>query len=388
MQPIKVAILTNRIPPYRRPIFETLCQDKSYLLKIFLSMPIEFSKNSADTLPLFYSRSIGVKKTSQHASVKTRQEELFSLPLSLFFDLMGYRPDIIISGEFGLRSLVAYIVSRLRRIPLAVWSEEIKETARGRSSLQNALRKFLIPRIDVFLAWGHPAVEYLLSWNIEKSKIYYCSQAVDNNFFMKAAATHEKRKIKLELELRGKVFLTVGRLVALKGFDYFLNAWASLPTEVKEQNSVLIVGAGEEEEALRGIAIKENIPNIVFAGHKEQSELPIYYAASDIFVFPSLVDVWGLVVNEAMASGLPVLASKYAGASQGLIDGSGAGEVFDPLNVPEFAATLYKWSEQKINIPAELPQAIVSHHNFSVTVKAVKRLIKEVSRRKKINKIL
>ena len=80
---------------------------------------------------------------------------------------------------------------------------------------------------------------------------------------------------------------------------------------------------------------EKNIENAFFEGFKQQEELVKYYALADIFILPSFEEVWGLVVNEALASGLYVLSSKYAGASYDLIKEGWNGEIFNPNNIGE-----------------------------------------------------
>lgn len=372
----KVAILTNVIPYYRRPVFEILQADKSLSLKFFLSMPINRSdKKSCDTLTLHYSKGINIQWKTYHQNTKTEQTEWLHVPVKLPVDLLLFRPDIIISGEFGLRSICGYFVAKLRKIPFVLWSEEIQETAQGISKSQEKIRRFLFQRASGFLAWGQPAVNYLRSWNVPVEKICYCAQAVDNDYWKNQVSRYDKHSVREEMRLTGRVFLLVGRLVKRKGFDLFLEAWGDLPKELTSKNTVIIVGNGAEENRLREIVHKRSIPYVYFAGFVPQEDLPKYYAVSDVFVFPSLIDVWGLVVNEAMACGLPVLASKYAGASQELVEGRSVGEIFDPANRIEFTNILHKWCIKDFQTPCGLSQEIVSRLNFSVTVNSIRQLI-------------
>jgi glycosyltransferase involved in cell wall biosynthesis len=376
-RPVKVAVLTNWIPSYRRPVFEALFKDKSLKLKLFVSSPLEKSDSLAvNTLPLHYSKGLNLPYKTYHIDTNVNQFEYLHIPFCLPFDLLFSRPNFIISGEFGLRSLVAMTIARLRGVPFVLWSEEIAESAKGISNKQRILRNILIPRATACLAWGAPAVNYLKSFHVPDNKIFYCAQAVDNRYWMDKAATYSKSDLKAKLGFQGKVFISVGRLVARKGFDILLQAWSALPDRVKSNNSLVIVGAGEDEQKLRQLASDNGMHNVYFVGYKTAEELPEYYAAADVFVFPSLVDVWGLVVNEAMACGLPVLASKYAGASQELIDSAEVGEVFDPLDIEAFTALLVKWSSPDIEIAPAIPQKAVSRLNFDVTVSAFQKAIK------------
>jgi len=96
---------------------------------------------------------------------------------------------------------------------------------------------------------------------------------------------------------------------------------------------------------------KEKIlKNVIFKGFKQQEELIKHYLFSDIFILPSFKEVWGLVVNEALTSGLYVLSSKYAGASYNLIEDGFNGEVFDPGNVDEIAKLIKKSKYEIKNI--------------------------------------
>jgi glycosyltransferase involved in cell wall biosynthesis len=97
-------------------------------------------------------------------------------------------------------------------------------------------------------------------------------------------------------------------------------------------------------------------------------------------VFPTLADVWGMVVNEAMACGLPVLASCHCGAAQGLVAGSGSGEVFDPFDSAGFSDLLVRWIAKRPVISRQQPQEAVSKLKIETTVNAIKRICADHAR--------
>ena len=312
----RVAVVTNAIPVYRLPIFEALQRLPHFEFRIFMSLPPHLSDAGAlRRLPIHYSRGLNIPFKTRHAHLRVAQTEWLHLPIFLPWDMLRFRPDIIICGEFGPKSLLAFLLARVRRVPLVLWSEATFAHSRGISRLQRWLRAFLMARATAFLAWGEPAAHYLASFGIAKNKIYRCVQAVDNDFWMRERARCDRQATRTQLNFHGKVFLAVGRLVPLKGFDYLLRAWAGVAIDVRDRHMLVLVGAGPEETALRRLATELGLRHIVFAGAQSPRDLVNYYSAADVLVVPSLVDVWGLVVNEAMACGLPVLGSKYAGAS-------------------------------------------------------------------------
>jgi glycosyltransferase involved in cell wall biosynthesis len=378
----RIAILTNRIPPYRLPVYEALLREEPGKYRFFLSDPLGRSDPRVpEVLPVVHSAGIDFMGRVVHRAARTVQEETVHVPVRLPPALMRFRPDLLISGEFGLRSIAALAVARRLGVPLALSSEEIDETGKAVSLARRLLRRMLLPRADAFLAWGIPAADYLLGRGIPPDRVYLCAQAVDHASWSRMAGRVDRERFRSDRGLKGRVFLAAGRLVARKGFDWFLRAWAALPQEARGRHSVAIVGGGEERERLRAIARESGLPDVVFGGPCDREELAGWYAAADVFVFPSLVDVWGLVVNEAMACGLPVLASNRAGASRGLVEGSGAGELFDPLDRERFTFLLLRWAESPPPFSPDDARRAASRHDFGETVSAFRRCIADLSRR-------
>jgi glycosyltransferase involved in cell wall biosynthesis len=153
------------------------------------------------------------------------------------------------------------------------------------------------------------------------------------DFIVKSDAVRSSRDARrATLGLRGTTFVYVGRLWWGKGLPTLLEAYRQL--DAGDRASLLLVGGGPEEDALRRIAADQRLPNVVFAGFQQQHELPRLYALADVFVFPTLGDPWGLVVEEAMACGLPVISTTEAGEIRDRIRPDETGYVVPP-DAPE-----------------------------------------------------
>lgn len=129
-----------------------------------------------------------------------------------------------------------------------------------------------------------------------------------------------------------KIAITVGQFIHRKGFDVLLNAWAKCDKEYE----LYIIGAEPTKEYLD---IKEqlHLENVHFEGFKTKEELKCYYQAADLFVFPTREDIWGLVVNEAMANGLPVITTDKCVAGLELIKDGENGYIIPTGNADELA---------------------------------------------------
>jgi glycosyltransferase involved in cell wall biosynthesis len=351
----KVAFVTNFIPIYRFPVYQMLIRLGGFDLKILTSMPLSLScRDAAAALPIKYSASLNVSRSTRHRVSGGRQQEFVSIPLGLIRDLIAYRPDVIVAGELGIRSLVCWCAAKILRSKFVLSSEEISTSAMGRSEPQRRLRRFLVRRADAFLAWGDPAKQYLLSLNIPAGRVSTCAQAIDNEYWIGLAKLLNRTTERNALGFEGTVFLLVGRAVQRKGFQNFIAAWSGLSAHHHSRACAVIVGDGDYLSELKRLAAEHGLTNIRFAGMKAAQELARYYSAADVFVFPSLEDVWGLVVNEAMCFGLPILASRYAGASQSFLVDPNLGLVLDPADIRQFEHTLRTWIDSP---PARAPEA-------------------------------
>ncbi|MDY6367567.1 MAG: glycosyltransferase family 4 protein, partial [Clostridia bacterium] len=120
---------------------------------------------------------------------------------------------------------------------------------------------------------------------------------------------------KLQLPTDGKIAVAVGRFIPLKRYDVLIELWKDMP----ENNYLLLIGGGSEKQKYEEIIARHNLKKVIIEDFHKFDELLNYFRAADIFVHPTTYDVWGLVINEAMASGLPVVVSDTCVAGRELI---------------------------------------------------------------------
>jgi glycosyltransferase involved in cell wall biosynthesis len=123
-------------------------------------------------------------------------------------------------------------------------------------------------------------------------------------------------------------------------------AWSKLPKKITGNCILRIAGTGPLRENLEEQVRKAGLDSVEFVGFVEYNNLPMLYRDADVFILPSLEDTWGFVVNEAMASGLPVLCSKYAHAREMVNEGEN-GYLFDPLAIDDITSQILRLYERR-----------------------------------------
>jgi glycosyltransferase involved in cell wall biosynthesis len=194
---------------------------------------------------------------------------------------------------------------------------------------------------DAFLFVGHWNKEYLVHYGVPDRRMFFAPHCIDSEYFRSAAESARSKKNTLREELgisaNSHVVLFVGRFVQRKGADDLIEALARI-----EQSDVtlMMVGSGDLDGRYRALAKQLKI-RTHFAGFVNQRRLPEYYSAADILVVPSLRDeTWGLVVNEAMATGLPAVVSDRVGCGPDLIDDERIGFRYPAGDVDALAAAI------------------------------------------------
>jgi len=225
------------------------------------------------------------------------------------------RPDLIVSLYGHISYVLGFALARLRGVRAVFWVEPTFDSWMNRQPFKDHLKSLLFARADAVFTTGKDGGKFAERFDADKNQIYHLPYFNQFNFFnaARAGAQRDRTWLRNELGLAGVTFLYVGRLWKGKGVHHLLDAFKGLQQSCAEPVSLMIVGDGEEDRALRERCRNESIAHVVFTGFKQRGELPNYYAASDVFVFPTLGDPYGLVLDEAMASGLPVITTDAVG---------------------------------------------------------------------------
>jgi glycosyltransferase involved in cell wall biosynthesis len=183
---------------------------------------------------------------------------------------------------------------------------------------------------------GKASFNYLQSLGSPETKISTAPNAVDNNFFAAQAAKVRvaAAEFRRELKLPDRFILFVGRLVPEKGVFDLLEAYAKLESSLRSEIALVFAGDGISRRELKLRADQINPGNVIFTEFLHREDLPAFYALAEVLVLPTHSDPWGLVVNEAMACGLPIIVTDVAGCSDDLVRDGWNGYVI-PVRDPD-----------------------------------------------------
>jgi glycosyltransferase involved in cell wall biosynthesis len=231
------------------------------------------------------------------------------LPLA---ELRHTHPDLLICLYDRLSFAVGSLAARAAAARLAFRVLPNYDSWSDRSWWKELGKHFLFRAIDGAIVPGPDGSRLADRYGLPAARTYAVTQSVDVAHYCRARHLEPRvrRERRAELGLHGCVFVYVGRLWAGKGLDHLVTAYR-LARARHPDMSLLLLGDGVHEAKYR--AMTSDLDGVVFAGFVQPREIPDYYALADVMTFPTLGDPHGLVVDEAMAAGLPVISSDAAG---------------------------------------------------------------------------
>jgi len=225
--------------------------------------------------------------------------------------LRRLQPDLLITLYGNLSFVAGALLAKQRGIKVALRAMRMFDTWRPVRRHRELAKRWLFPRVDAFHVPGADGAAYVRHYGAHAGRIWAFPEPVDvQHFAFGARQARQDADARRRLGLTGCVYLCVGRLWSGKGIDYLLDAYARLSAEGVPA-SLVLVGDGVDEARYRARAA--GLPNVVFPGFVQMPGLPRWYGLADVLVFPTLGDPYGHVVQEAMAAGLPVIATENAG---------------------------------------------------------------------------
>jgi 1,2-diacylglycerol 3-alpha-glucosyltransferase len=343
---LRVAVIFHNIGGYHAARLEaanTFMNDQGYELSAIEILgsssqhPWQFDKTDM---------SYGMVTLFNHESeLSTRQ-----LRLKLKVELEKINPDVLVIPGWGsLEAKVALGWAKAKNIRTVVMSESKKDDAP-----RNVLREWykshhFIRKYDTGLVGGRAHRDYLQSLGMPGDKIFLGYDAVDNDYFQKSVAsvrsTEKVSREKAAAIPSKRYFLSVTRFIPRKNLARLIEAYAAYCQQVGADHAwpLVLCGNGDEEQNIQQKVDALQLNGLVhLPGFINYEMVPYWYAFAGAFIHPAIQEQWGLVVNEAAASGLPILCSNTVGAAAELVKDGVNGFTFPPMDGDAIADALLK----------------------------------------------
>jgi glycosyltransferase involved in cell wall biosynthesis len=243
-------------------------------------------------------------------------------------------PDLLVSLYGEPSFLLGWAIARRRGVRTAFWCEVTFDRWVPRRPWKEQVKRSIFRRVDATLLAGEQGRAYAMRYGVSPERALLLPHVIDVAHFVKGReeVMRSREQTRAKVGLRGVTFIYVGRMWWGKGLDHLLDAYSILQRRTEGEVSLLLVGDGPEEAHLRERTQAEGLRNVAFAGFVQKPDLPRHYTMADIFVFPTLGDPYGLVVDEAMACSLPVISTSAAGEIGDRVEDGINGYVVPPEN--------------------------------------------------------
>jgi 1,2-diacylglycerol 3-alpha-glucosyltransferase len=337
----RLVILTEIISPYRIPLFNALAKHGD------IRPHVIFLAETDPALRQWHVYKQEIRFSYQVLSSWRRRVGGYNAVLNwgLARALESARPDVILCGGYNyLASWQSLLWARTHSIPFLLWSESTSYDLRAGWAWMEFLKAEFLQRCDGFVVPGISARAYLISRGHKDRCIFTAPNAVDNDLFAHGAETARQNEVQLrrDLDLPQKYFLFVGRLVREKGVFDLLSAYAGLDPGLRAAVGLVFVGDGPERLRLEEQARLISPGHVRFAGFVHRDQLAAFYGLAEVLILPTYTDTWGLVVNEGMACGLPVVVSRAAGCAADLVRDGWNGKAIISADVPQFSEVMQR----------------------------------------------
>lgn len=326
---MKVLLITDIPNPYRLPLFGELNQQ---LLRQGAQLKVVFGSarqaNRKFEIDLQEAQFEFKVLDSQRYDLGYAENTVVNykglLPL-----IKQEQPDRIITIGFTLATMKVWWHSFWHSTPYFIWGGSTQAPG---SRLRKIQRRLLAARAKGAIAYGSQASRYFQTLGLSANQVFTAINTTDTTFF-----AEETQRLRSS-EKNGPIRLTaIGYLTERKNPGALIEVVKHL-AQLRSDFQLDLVGDGElREELERSVSAQELTKHVVFHGFRQKKELPQFLAQSNVFLFPTHFDIWGLVLVEAMAAGLPCFASPHAGATEDLIEEGETGFRADFSN-PELVA--------------------------------------------------
>ena len=352
---IRLAYLVSHPIQYQAPLLRQIAADPDIDLTVFFCSDFSIRKHVDEGFGQIIEWDTPLLEGYKHVFLKAYCHDG---PPSVIRPINSGLARALKKGQFDALWVHGYmrlyhIISmfRARMMGVVVLNrDEAWKLSAARGPIKKFIKRlffFALRRIcHGWLVIGSANKDYYLAQGMKEESIFPMPYTVDNQFFRKqaiAASTNQDvLRAELNLESGRPIILYASKFIKRKRPNDLLESFARLANNSKNrQPYLLMVGDGEQrtglEQQVKDLGIEDSVR---FAGFRNQSELPSFYSLCDVFVLPSLLEPWGLVINEVMTAGRAVVASDQVGAVFNLIRDGENGHVFPAGDVEALTASL------------------------------------------------
>ncbi len=314
---------------------------------------LELSAHSAEYAWDKLSGDLGFERLTLFPDGDSRQASVSELRACLSAALQRVNPEVVVVPGWSDKGALATLTfSSRNRVPLVVMSESAKHDER-RTSWREWVKRRVVKMCSAALVGGRIHADYVAELGMPRGQISIGYDAVDNEHFAKGAAQSKEQSAKNRHKycLPEKYFLASARFIEKKNLPRLLKGYALYRQKAKSGKQqaqiwdLVLLGDGPLRPILNSQLSALNLGgNVHMPGFRQYPDLPAYYGLANAFVHAGTTEQWGLVVNEAMASGLPVLVSNRCGCAPDLVQEGVNGWTFDPYDVEALAELMLKVS--------------------------------------------
>jgi glycosyltransferase involved in cell wall biosynthesis len=299
---IRVAMVTNIPAPYRLPIYERVVKHQDIDFCVFFCSGREPDRE-------WDLQEAAFKQVYFKEKFITYRNRYIHCNPDAWSALKAFRPDVIVTTGFNPTFLVAYLYARLHGARHVAMTDGTAFTESGLSFVHRLVRRVVYGGSRAFIGASEGSFKLYRCYGVSDASMFQSHLCADNDAYRPVPPGVKRHD-----------FVFSARFIEAKNPLFAMDVAAGTARRLKRRLSLLLLGSGEMEGPMRekAEAIREHV-DVTFAGFVKQADLPAHYASARILLFPTAIDTWGVVANEACAAGLPVLVTPMAGVADDLV---------------------------------------------------------------------
>lgn len=336
---MKILYITNIPSPYRVDYFNELGK--------YCELTVAFERKSANDRDERWQHSAEINyKAIYLKGIKVNIDKAFCPSIKR---LLKQDWDCIVTCGY-ITPTVIYATSYLKRHKIPFFTEVDGGMIKPDKKLIYLIKRHLISRASYWFSTGKTTTDYLVHYGAKRERCFvypftslHESDLADESLIENQIENRTRIRQRLRLK-NNKIVLYVGQLIPRKGIDLLLEAAKDLDSTY----SIYIIGGNPTQEYLE---LKKECKNakVEFLDFKTKKELIDWYQAADMLVLPTREDNWGLVVNEALAQGLPVVTTNKCVAGLEIVEGKHNGVIINVDSPEELKNAIIKTCDEKMN---------------------------------------